>query len=44
MPVYLRRFYTNELIELKKGEESAMKKNQQRASDPGQFKNPRKSY
>ena len=43
MPVYLRRFYTNELIELKKGEEEAIKKNQ-RAANPKNFNNPRKSY
>jgi hypothetical protein len=43
MPVYLRRFYTNELIDLKKGEEKAVKKNQ-RAATSGKFNNPRKSY
>ena len=42
MPVYLRRFYTNELIDLKKGEEEAVKKNQ-RAANTGKFANPRKS-
>tara|TARA_Y100000593_G_C4234762_1_gene298920 strand:+ start:141 stop:272 length:132 start_codon:yes stop_codon:yes gene_type:complete len=43
MPVYLRRFYTQELIDLKKGEEKAIKKNQ-RASNSNNFNNPRKSY
>ena len=46
MPVYLRRFYTNELIDAKKAEEEAIKKNSKRINpnQPSSFKNPRKTH
>ena len=45
MPVYLRRFYANELIDAKKEEERALKKSSSSRVDPSSnmpFVNPRK--